>query len=1517
MELKKNSRIKIRRILAYLLAVCICIGGIPIAYAIGDEQNAENETLLTYNDSGTEVDVFEPSEAFNDAWDLGVEKAAEQLASEGYENLEAANEKDVMIYVSKEDVSNNVGFLKPNLEDVNNMEAYGLEKYNGKGGEYYIWRLCKGVKSDNEEAGLEDIKKQLLEYFWVRTNVKAEMFKSETDVEIEETTEVSSEITETVAESTEMLSDTVEATEETEESASEIETQPVESVLAETELTESKEKSISSETNESTASSIGTEFVVNRFKYNVYRDLGNGEKLYVDGSDSWSNTAAGKYGIVQILNYDRNGSYGNSISNVNGGNPGYSATNNHNSGKYIIDLHNSDLSLTGDWSGQLNGANAIPAVQWGLTFCSTGSDGSGSMAYTLELGKNTKFGAHVTIHGDENDVFGCKLKTPTRASDAYVSVYDNNIQANGWSFIVEKNVEVSGNATVYGAVDGSYDGRTAKKFVNQDGLASTNIEIYSGRWFFIAGGAGRGHAYTETNVIVGSPNDTETEYVTVEGAIVATGLANGDYIIYSEAIENSTVSGFNALIQGYTKTGVIAGTCANHFRGTNPEIHMPNMHILVKDHVKVIGDTVKYTYESGWIRDMGIVAGDMASDNAWYNVVAPYYKFHASLTIQDDVQVAQGVDMGSPNAWMLGNDGSTSTLTIKDRVKIGGNVFNGGWSDVVSMPYMKTVIQGAAPGEEGVKINGSLYAFSGDNFQGAWHYQWGTTYVDLEFLMANATIGGNVYGVTEMYDNDPRYINNLSMDIKNSIVNGSVFGVALDDVVGTIKGNLLVNVTDSTVGGAYLFGMTGPDHEASGNTNRLSGENNQLSITNSIVTSNIVGTGMNAYKPNHIYGKNAKDGMTTTYNVEDGTFNSIEPYDIPETKLSIGVYESSTISAANSYTSPYGIGKGENIINVSGVTFTGNSSAQGITIGGIGSSVYDSQAGNNITLNVSDIKNTSNVPIDIVGTGKITGDTTATAIPKLTINLKNISEDVNLNRIMFSSGGTTYLKSDKEINLANVAAKYIVAHGNDSKNSTYNKTVQNSAGKTAVLNLTTGNTIGLVGDSESGIEAANLNVNIKGTVDEKATGRNLYNLINGKFIISGNNFTDGAGILQMEGGELRLGSTGAAGGVEDRLAGSIGNTSDESRLYIYKSEGTGHNNTYPLSIAVNGGMTSTKKLKLGEWNEKKVDTVLGDIILNFKTKANADETQYDNMLVYPHKIGKDSAGNIILGERIGYQVVYEFNGGTGGIPLTETYEEGAVVTVSESSDMIPPSDKAFDYWESSIAVNVNGTSTTKLNPKDTFVMPAQDITIKAIWKEAKTDITFEGFEDGNDALIKIKNEAGKVNSKALPKIKINGADATLQDLEKMTYTYERYTRTGSVGNYTYGWSGKALQEGINDADIQKLPVSITKPSANNLVISANTKKSQSGIVKLTIRYNGDENSQASCIIVSPGDVDLNGNIRASDVEMLESYINGDPNVKLDKYIYQKIMGDINSEATTGTIRITAQDVELLEAIIVN
>ena len=142
----KKNRFTMQRILAYLMAVCICIGGIPIAYALGDEEHVKSKTLLIYNDAGTEVDLFEPSEEFNKAWSLGIENAMEQLIEEGYENLEIANEKDMMIYVSKENIENAVNYVKTSMDEIQDVDVPYMEKYDGGGGEYFLWRLCKAIK---------------------------------------------------------------------------------------------------------------------------------------------------------------------------------------------------------------------------------------------------------------------------------------------------------------------------------------------------------------------------------------------------------------------------------------------------------------------------------------------------------------------------------------------------------------------------------------------------------------------------------------------------------------------------------------------------------------------------------------------------------------------------------------------------------------------------------------------------------------------------------------------------------------------------------------------------------------------------------------------------------------------------------------------------------------------------------------------------------------------------------------------------------------------------------------------------------------------------------------------------------------------------------------------------------------------------------------------------------------------------------------------------------------------------
>lgn len=280
-----------------------------------------------------------------------------------------------------------------------------------------------------------------------------------------------------------------------------------------------------------------------------------------------------------------------------------------------------------------------------------------------------------------------------------------------------------------------------------------------------------------------------------------------------------------------------------------------------------------------------------------------------------------------------------------------------------------------------------------------------------------------------------------------------------------------------------------------------------------------------------------------------------------------------------------------------------------------------------------------------------------------------------------------------------------------------------------------------------------------------------------------------------------------------------------------------------------------------------------------------------------------------------FTVSYELNGGTGGIPIPGFYEEGENVTVGKADNLKPPVGKLFTNWESSIPVSVNGAETTNLQPGDVFLMPARSVVIIPVWNEEQADITFDGFESGN-ALIKVKNQAGKVSTKELPKVKINGVDATAEQMSKMSYSYERYVRTKKAGVYSYGWS-EVFKEGEQDAEISKLPVSITKPGKDDSVISASTKITQSGIVRLTVTYNGNEEKQASCIIISSGDIDIDQAIRAQDIEMLDRYLNNDETIDLKAYEYQRIMADMNSEQTTGNIGISYQDLRILEEIILD
>lgn len=277
-----------------------------------------------------------------------------------------------------------------------------------------------------------------------------------------------------------------------------------------------------------------------------------------------------------------------------------------------------------------------------------------------------------------------------------------------------------------------------------------------------------------------------------------------------------------------------------------------------------------------------------------------------------------------------------------------------------------------------------------------------------------------------------------------------------------------------------------------------------------------------------------------------------------------------------------------------------------------------------------------------------------------------------------------------------------------------------------------------------------------------------------------------------------------------------------------------------------------------------------------------------------------------------YSVTYQLNGGNGALPLNTLFEEGENVTTVKEDAVKPPQNKLFDGWESNVPVTVNGVETTRLAGGDVFIMPGQNVVLTAVWKNDSVDITFEGVDEGQDAVIKVINKAGETLTKNFPKVMVNGEEATPEQLEKLTYTYELYTRTRINGSYVYDWSGEVLTEDKDKDAIETLPLAVVKPTTENSRIAASTKVGKSGILRVTLSY-GETGKKASCIVIASGDVDLNASIRNSDIELLTNYVIGE--AALDKYSYQPLMGDMNSEAVTGRTVITWQDVELLEAFI--
>jgi uncharacterized repeat protein (TIGR02543 family) len=86
-----------------------------------------------------------------------------------------------------------------------------------------------------------------------------------------------------------------------------------------------------------------------------------------------------------------------------------------------------------------------------------------------------------------------------------------------------------------------------------------------------------------------------------------------------------------------------------------------------------------------------------------------------------------------------------------------------------------------------------------------------------------------------------------------------------------------------------------------------------------------------------------------------------------------------------------------------------------------------------------------------------------------------------------------------------------------------------------------------------------------------------------------------------------------------------------------------------------------------------------------------------------------------------FQVIYEVNGGTGEVPPSTKWDEGASVMIRSGINMIGPNSASFASWKASH----NGYT---YKPGQSFVMPNRDVILTAQWNTTGSNNDIEGFQ---------------------------------------------------------------------------------------------------------------------------------------------------------------------------------------------
>jgi len=917
-----------------------------------------------------------------------------------------------------------------------------------------------------------------------------------------------------------------------------------------------------------------------------------------------------------------------------------SAINGQNQGEYAIDLYGVDLTSTANWGTAFNSNATTGNNQYYLNFYSTTGN-------TFTLPSNSIIGAHVEFHA------GLTLGTPN--SSAYGSIplasraasttglagdaitANNSIMANGWRFVVNKGVSVTGTANLYAGTLSASGGASFNngKTVIADGggMNSGYLEVNAGRWRYIGacavnGGVTMSGAY---RIFVGNDDDpakpveVDAVFGTNYGYIAGTTPGIDIPTEYIEVTGNTVVKyGVACTINGNTVYNSGVTSVQKVVIGGNATILKSWGNVDATDEAS-LSDSNKNSY----IRT-SVTAGAVGQGYGHYtgntNIVNVIVEIRDNAWIAGDV-----VGTGSNMYWNVHSNSKGIHISITDYAQVGGNVVYGGSSSASSLkpndsvldPFFTMEVIGAGDAGD-VKIGGHLLATNGEDYYSSASNASSWAVVT---RVKNATVNGSVFGYGNLaneYNNRGIDIKNAEIDIDNAVIGGGVYGVTVGSNAATSGSCDAISITihNSTVGHVvplFVFSDTSSISNASGY--RVGGSN--VNITGSVVTGRTVmwrtGSQGGAYNnlPTYSFVTTADGTGTKTKNLKalaaisvgagggrnisfntDGYAGIVLAANRPEismtTSMLAGASSGSGMDLANAQISLTS-SSGNHNFSITDTDFTRTNGNPTIVIMDRG----DGTLGTSAAVSIDNCHATaSGRKLDVAVFGTLTGSVTNTKIGKMTMNLKNTNDLANVGFAQsVSSANSYYINTQATIEMDNVVVDNLFGKGGGN-----NERLRSAASDTlrVQFQFKNNNTIKVVQANGADVVFC----------------EDSISYLSDFFNNTGSTVFDKEYVETESGARVYLGNSGASatrttlGGTKVlRVFGSISGTAGE--LYIYKDTGSsaGDNATYPIYVA-EGGSILEKGMNLGEWSSSdgSIATADKDTVLNASSGKNKQYT---------------------------------------------------------------------------------------------------------------------------------------------------------------------------------------------------------------------------------------------------------------------------------------------------------------------